>query len=52
MAAVEVDMANVREFADADAFYTWLSHNHATVDEVWIKIHKVNSGRNTPSPIG
>lgn len=44
MAPVHVDPAKVREFADSDAFYEWLGENHATADEVWIKIHKVSSG--------
>ena len=44
MAPVKVDLANVREFKDAASFYTWLAKNHDKADEVWIKIHKVNSG--------
>ena len=44
MAPVKVDPAKVREFKDAASFYTWLGKNHDKADEVWIKIHKVNSG--------
>ena len=44
MAPVHVDPAKVREFEGADAFYNWLGKNRDTADEVWIKIHKVNSG--------
>jgi uncharacterized protein YdeI (YjbR/CyaY-like superfamily) len=44
MAPVKVDPAKVREFNDAASFYTWLAKNHDKADEVWIKIHKVNSG--------
>jgi uncharacterized protein YdeI (YjbR/CyaY-like superfamily) len=44
MAPVKVDPAKVREFKDAASFYTWLDKNHDKADEVWIKIHKVNSG--------
>lgn len=44
MAPVEINPAHVREFADLDSFYRWLSENHATAPEVWIKIHKRASG--------
>lgn len=44
MAPVTVNPANVREFADAAAFYAWLGENHDRVDEVWIRIFKVASG--------
>lgn len=43
VAPIEVDPGKVREFVDADAFYAWLGANHATADELWIKIHKVGS---------
>lgn len=44
MAPVEVDPAKVREFSDAESFYTWLGKHHDTETEIWIKIHKVGSG--------
>lgn len=44
MAAVHVDPAKVREFEDADALYAWLGKHHDRGDELWIKIHKVDSG--------
>ncbi|MEX0954469.1 MAG: YdeI/OmpD-associated family protein [Rhizobiaceae bacterium] len=44
MAPVHVDPAKVREFRDSASFYDWLGRNRDTADEVWIKIHKVNSG--------
>ncbi|NML07672.1 YdeI/OmpD-associated family protein [Sphingomonas sp. G-3-2-10] len=50
MAAVIVDPAKVREFADAAAFYDWLGKHHASEDEVWIKIHKVASGLESITP--
>ncbi len=50
MAPVHVDPARVREFPDADAFYEWLRQNHDTADEVWIKVHKVNSGLKSITP--
>lgn len=47
MAPVKVDPGKVREFKDAASFYTWLGKHHGKADEVWIKIHKVNSGLKT-----
>jgi len=44
MAAIQVNPDHVREFVDADAFHDWLSRHHDKQDEVWIKIHKVDSG--------
>ncbi len=50
MAAIAVDPAKVREFPDADSFYRWLAGHHDSADELWIKIHKVNSGRPSITP--
>ncbi len=50
MAPVNVDPSKVHEFADAAAFYTWLGKHHDNEDEVWIKIHKVNSGLKSITP--
>ena len=44
MAPFEVNPDKVREFIDAAHFYDWLSLNHASETELWIKIHKVGSG--------
>ncbi len=44
MAPFEVNPDKVREFIDAAYFYDWLSLNHASESELWIKIHKVGSG--------
>ncbi len=44
MAPVYVDPDKVLEFKDEQAFYDWLSQHHDSWDEVWIKIHKVDSG--------
>ncbi len=44
MPPVIVDPAKVHEFVDADNFYKWLAKNHGREEEVWIKIHKVDSG--------
>jgi uncharacterized protein YdeI (YjbR/CyaY-like superfamily) len=50
MAPVKVDPAKVREFKDAASFYKWLSRRHDKDDEVWIKIHKVDSGLKSITP--
>ena len=44
MPPVKVDTDKVREFKDAESFYQWLSRRHDKENEIWIKIHKVNSG--------
>jgi uncharacterized protein YdeI (YjbR/CyaY-like superfamily) len=44
MAPVRIDPAKIRAFKDAGSFYAWLGKNHGKADEVWVKIHKVNSG--------
>lgn len=50
MAPVFVDPGKIREFEDFDAFYRWLADNHDQADEIWIKIHKVNSGLPSITP--
>lgn len=50
MAPVRVDPKKVREFADAGAFGEWLAKHGASDDEVWIKIHKVRSGKRSITP--
>ena len=47
MAPVKVDLKKIRAFKDAASFYTWLGKHHDKADEVWVKIHKVNSGLKT-----
>lgn len=44
MAPVKVDLDKVREFQDVQSFYKWLGQHHDKEDELWIKIHKVDSG--------
>ena len=44
MAPFVVNPDNVREFKTGDAFYKWLKANHDKAEEVWIKIHKKDSG--------
>ena len=50
MAPVKVDLDKVREFKDAQSFYRWLSKHHDKEDELWIKIHKVDSGLKSITP--
>ncbi len=50
MAPVHVDPDRVHEFKDAASFYEWLRKNRDKQEEVWIKIHKVSSGRPSITP--
>jgi len=50
MAPVKVDPKKVRAFKDAASFYNWLAKHHDKEDEVWIKIHKVDSGLKSINP--
>jgi uncharacterized protein YdeI (YjbR/CyaY-like superfamily) len=50
MAAVIVDPKKVHEFADEQHFHDWLARHHDKEDEVWIKLHKVNSGLASITP--
>lgn len=47
---ITVDPDHVHEFVDADAFHDWLGKHHGSEGEVWIKIHKVASGRPSITP--
>ena len=50
MPPVKVDPTKVKTFANADAFYKWLSVHHDRDDEVWIRIYKVGSGLKSITP--
>ena len=50
MAPVKVDPDKVRAFKDAESFYKWLGKNHDSEDEIWIKVHKVDSGLKSITP--
>ena len=50
MAPVVVDPGKVRTFKDTASFYKWLAKQHDKADEVWIKIHKVDSGLKSITP--
>ena len=45
MPPIVVDPHGLREFVDAKSFHQWLALNHDKEQEVWIKIHKLDSGR-------
>jgi uncharacterized protein YdeI (YjbR/CyaY-like superfamily) len=47
---VSVDPKKLREFVDEESFYRWLEANFSTETELWIKIHKVASGRPSITP--
>ena len=46
----KIDETKIREFKTPDAFYEWLSKHGETEREVWIKIHKVDSGLKSITP--
>jgi uncharacterized protein YdeI (YjbR/CyaY-like superfamily) len=50
MPPFKVDLGKVHEFVDQAAFYRWLARHHGDQAEVWIKIHKLRSGRRSISP--
>lgn len=47
MAPVVPDPRTIRAFESERAFEAWLSENHATETELWLKIYKKASGRPT-----
>ena len=51
MAPMTVDPARVHEFPDSERFYAWLREHGTTEPEVWIKIHKVRSGKPSITPV-
>ena len=50
MAPVKVDPDKVHEFKDTESFYKWLGRHHDKEYELWIKIHKVDSGHRSITP--
>ena len=44
MAAVKPNVKKIKAFRDAEAFEAWLRANHDRETEIWIKIHKKDSG--------
>ena len=51
MAPVPVPKDKLFEFASFDAFYAWLAVNHASADEVWIRVFKKSAGKPTITPV-
>jgi uncharacterized protein YdeI (YjbR/CyaY-like superfamily) len=50
MASVHVDPGKIHEFRNAQAFHRWLARHHDSESEVWIKIHKLDSGLASITP--
>ena len=50
MAPIKINPDKVRAFKDAESFYKWLGKNRDQEDEIWIKIHKVDSGLKSITP--
>jgi len=50
MPPTKINPDKVRRFKDADCFYKWLGKHHDKEDEIWIKIHKVDSGLKSITP--
>jgi uncharacterized protein YdeI (YjbR/CyaY-like superfamily) len=44
MAPIKPDPKRIKSFRTAAAFSTWLSANHDREPEIWLKIHKKDSG--------
>ena len=50
MPPTKINPDKVRPFKDADSFHKWLGRHHDKEAEIWIKIHKVNSGLKSITP--
>jgi uncharacterized protein YdeI (YjbR/CyaY-like superfamily) len=50
MPPTKINPDKVRRFKDTDSFYKWLGKHHDKEDEIWIKIHKVDSGLKSITP--
>ena len=50
MAPVKVPPGNIRKFKDAESLYQWLSEHYDKETELWIRIHKVDSGLKSITP--
>jgi uncharacterized protein YdeI (YjbR/CyaY-like superfamily) len=44
MAPIVPDPKRIRSFPSADAFLAWMRANHDTQPEIWVKVHKKDSG--------
>src|ERR1700682_3548725 len=50
MAPVKINPEKIRTFKDAENFHKWLGKHHDREAEIWIKIHKVDSGFKSITP--
>jgi uncharacterized protein YdeI (YjbR/CyaY-like superfamily) len=50
MAPVKINPDKIRAFEHAEKFYQWLGKHYDKEDEIWIKIHKVDSGFKSITP--
>ena len=50
MAPVKINPEKIRTFEDAESFHKWLGKHHDREAEIWIKIHKVDSGFKSITP--
>jgi len=50
MAPVKINLDKVHTFKDAEHFHKWLGKRHDKESEIWIKIHKVDSGIRSITP--
>jgi uncharacterized protein YdeI (YjbR/CyaY-like superfamily) len=50
MAPIIPDPKKIKSFRTEAAFETWLAANHARETEVWLKIHKKDSGLPSVTP--
>jgi uncharacterized protein YdeI (YjbR/CyaY-like superfamily) len=44
MAPIVPDQKRIKSFRSADAFETWMRANHDKQPEIWLKVHKKDSG--------
>ena len=49
MPAINPDPRKIKSFRSEQAFEAWLAANHASATELWLKIHKKDSGMPTVS---
>jgi len=50
MAPVKINPDNIRAFKDSGSFYKWLGKHHDKEEEIWVKIHKLDSGIKSINP--
>src|SRR5665213_412377 len=50
MVSVKINPDNIRTFKDSESFHKWLGQRHDKEVEIWIKIHKVDSGMKSITP--